>query len=304
MTVIVGLVGCGRWGRLILRDLVLLDAVVHVAVRDLDDREELLALGASSVVVGCDSLPTVDPVVVATPTSAHAESIERVLPRGVPVFVEKPLTDDPRASRWSTNRAPERVFVMDKWRYHAGVHVFRDLKLEGSPREPSARRSARSGCRTGLHHTDIDCSWMLLPHDLSIAREVVGAYPKPVRAIGRTVDRVLRHIDATLCIDPDVAMRASFGIDTAKSKRRVAVIGTAATAVLAGGWEEVVTVYPSGGGATRERLPSWGSFRCAAELRAFVGHLSGGPAPVSCAVDAARAVEIVSEVRSLAGIEA
>jgi predicted dehydrogenase len=299
MTVAVGLVGCGRWGRLILRDLVSLGAVVHVAVRDLDDRAELVALGASSVVVGCDSLPSVDGVVIATPTTVHAESIELVLPRGVPVFVEKPLTEDSRTARSIAKRAPDRVFVMDKWRYHPGVHVLRELVSSG--RLGVVREINTVRVQDGMPHTDVDCTWILLPHDLSIAHEVMGSLPRPVRAIGRAVDGVLVHVDATLCIDPDVAMHVSFGIDATEAERRISVVGTEATAVLAGGWEKVVTVYPSAGRAAPQEVPAEGELPLLAELRAFVGHLGGGPPPVSSAFEGARAVEIVSQVRSLSG---
>jgi len=301
MAVTLGLVGCGRWGRLILRDLLMLGVLVHVAVRDLHDREELLALGASSVVVGGESLPDVDGIVVATPTAVHAESIELVLPRGVPVFVEKPLTDDPRSARSISERAPDRVFVMDKWRYHPGVHVLRDLVSSGRLGVVREIRTIR--VQDGMPHTDVDCTWILLPHDLAIGREVMGSYPRPVRAIGRTVDGVLCHVDATFCIDPDVAMQVSFGVDSPESERRITVVGTHATAVLAGGWEEVVNVYPSSGRSAPEKVAAVGELPLLAELRAFVGHLTGGPPPASSAADAARTVEIVSEVRSLAGVD-
>ena len=48
----------------------------------------------------------------------HAAVLEEVLGRDVPVFCEKPLTDDPIAAERLAARAPDRLFVMDKWRYH------------------------------------------------------------------------------------------------------------------------------------------------------------------------------------------
>ena len=301
MSVAIGLVGCGRWGRLILRDLVSLGAVVHVAVRDLADRDDLVALGAASVVLGAEALPDVDGVVVATPTSMHAESIESVAPRGVPIFVEKPLTADPVTARSLAARMPDRLFVMDKWRYHPGVYVLRDLVAGGRLGEVVEIRTVR--VQDGMPHTDVDCAWILLPHDLAIALEVMGSYPSPVAAVGRTVDGVLQHVEAELAFDAGQAMHVRLGIDAAESERRITVVGTEATAVLAGGWEEVVSLESFDAG-TREDIPAEGELPLLAELRAFVDHLAGGPPPLTSAVDAARSVEIVAAVRDFAGADA
>ena len=299
MSVSVGLIGCGRWGRLILRDLSSLGAAVHVAVRDLADRDELLALGAESIVLGADALPDVDGVIVATPTSSHAESIEEVLPRNKPVFVEKPLTDDPLSARSLAERAADRLFVMDKWRYHPGIGVLRELVASGRLGTVHEIRTVR--VQDGMPHTDVDCAWILLPHDLAIALEVMGEYPTPVGAVGRSVDGVLQHVDAELRFVSGAAMHVGLGVDAARSERRITVIGTDATAVLAGGWEEVVTLTPVGGCPQPEEIPAAGELPLLAELRAFVGHLAGGPPPVTSAHDAATSVRIVAQVRALAG---
>ena len=90
------------------------------------------------------SLPALDGAVVATTTSTHARVVEELLERGVPVFCEKPLTDDADAAARLAARAPDRLFVMDKWRYHPGVRrARRDL----------ARRAARTR-RAAHHHAD------------------------------------------------------------------------------------------------------------------------------------------------------
>ena len=90
MTLRVGLVGCGRWGANVLRDLVALGAEVTVAEPDADRRDRALSAGASRGVAAAEQLPHCDGYVVVTPAPSHREVCEHLLGRGVPVFVEKP----------------------------------------------------------------------------------------------------------------------------------------------------------------------------------------------------------------------
>jgi prephenate dehydrogenase len=72
----IGLVGFGRWGRNILRDLRALACPVSVVVRG--DRGPAREAGAATTVSSIEELRGVDGAVVSTPTSTHAEVTERV----------------------------------------------------------------------------------------------------------------------------------------------------------------------------------------------------------------------------------
>ena len=138
---VVGLVGCGAWGRHILRDLVALGCDVPVVARSRESIARAEEGGAAEIVADIASLPALDGAVVATPATTHAAVVEELLGRDVPVFCEKPLTDDPIAAERLAALAPDRLFVMDKWRYHPGV-----LELGAIVRE--RRLGTVSGIRT------------------------------------------------------------------------------------------------------------------------------------------------------------
>ena len=298
----VGLVGCGRWGRLILRDLVSLGVVVHVVSRPGGDRDEPIGLGASTVSSDVAQMPEVDGVVIATPTSVHAASVEQVLPLGVPVFVEKPFTDDPASARMLADIAGDRLFVMDKWRYHPGVRALRDIAASGRLGALRELRTVR--LQDGMPHTDVDCSWILLPHDISVALEIIGSAPRPTAATARWRDGVPCRYDVDLDFEqaPGITMHATAGIDADGSDRTITVVGADATAVLAGGWEEQVTITPTGTGTGATVIvPAVGELPLLAELRAFVEYLAGGSVPVSSASEGARAVEIIADIRAMVG---
>ena len=125
------LVGCGRWGRHILRDLIALGCEVPVVARSEASIERAREGGAAEIVADIASLGAVDGVVVATPTSTHAEVVEEALGLGAPVFVEKPLTADVDSARRVAAIAPDRLFVMDKWRYHPGVRELARIAQSG-----------------------------------------------------------------------------------------------------------------------------------------------------------------------------
>lgn len=294
----IGLIGCGRWGSLILRDLLALDCRVHVVVPRAAARSAIA--GAAGIYESVDQLPPVDGIVVAVPSSLHAEVVGSVVDLGVPIFVEKPFTTDVAAARHLVDRAGDRIFVMDKWRYLAGVKMLRELLASGRLGEPIGLTTVRADW--GTPHTDVDAVWILAPHDLSIALEILGDVPVPesvvcsrsdhmidLYAIGRT-SRGWHHMHIS-----DRSHRA---------ERRIEVHGTDASAILASGWEdEVMVVRPSSDGAKLvESVAASGELPLLAELRAFLGFLDGGPPPVSSAAEGLKIVEAITAIRQMAGL--
>ncbi len=170
----VALVGVGRWGRHILRDLISLGCDVTVVARSQASRDAAAA-GGATVVPSIEELPEVAGIVVATPTATHAEVTEAALARGVPVYVEKPLTADPESARRLAELGDGRLFVMDKWRYHPGVLALAAIAAE---EELGPARSLHARRVTNVHrYEDVDTVWIHAPHDLAIALEVFGELP-------------------------------------------------------------------------------------------------------------------------------
>lgn len=59
----IGLVGCGRWGKNILRDLVSLDCEVHVVAHDIESKGNAREYGAHEIL---DTLSMLKPDLMAT----------------------------------------------------------------------------------------------------------------------------------------------------------------------------------------------------------------------------------------------
>jgi predicted dehydrogenase len=294
----VGLVGCGRWGRHILRDLREIGCEVPVVARSPQSRQRAETGGATEVLAEMAALHGVDGVVVATPTATHAEVVEEALALGVPVYVEKPLTADLAAARRLAAAAPDRLFVMDKWRYHPGVQELARIARSRELGEPVGIHSRR--VTLGHRYSDVDTVWIHAPHDLAVALEVLGEVPAPRQAVPELVGGELAGLTAILGEAPWLVVEVSTLAPAHRRELRLVCEG--GVAQLDGGYAESVVVARAGAidPDSVERRPVEGELPLLAELRAFVEHLRGGPPPLSSAADGVAIVEAVEQMIALA----
>ena len=305
MTVSVSLIGCGAWGKLILRDLIALGARVHVVVRTEAELGGLHVTGATSANTDVANVTEpVDGFIVATPISTHATVIERLLPFGKAIFVEKPLSDDVNAARRLVALAGEHIFVMDKWRYHPGIEALRDQADSGALGEIRAVRTCRVGW--GTSHGDVDSIWTLLPHDLAIAYEVLGTLPRAHSAWCLALGRPEFGLIARLADgDGGPEVVAEISISTPQTQRSVVVIGDRGAAELADSYADRILVsYGSANGPLRqpEEIAVSTEMPLRREIEAFLKFLQGGPAPRSSAAEGLVIVERIAALRTMAGL--
>ena len=265
--------------------------------RSPESTERATAGGAQSVVPSLDTMPEVDGLVVATPASTHADVVARALDLGVPVFVEKPLTVDPQSAEALAERAPGRLFVMDKWRYHPGVERIAAMARSGEHGPVERIRSWRLS--KAVDHDDVDSVWIMLPHDLSIIQEIAGALPGALSAEGaRGVGQEAR-LTGRLGPEPECLVEVS-GMSPIR-QRRLEVRYADAEVLLDGAYARALRLRRRGA-AGAEELPLPDDLPLLAELTVFVEHLRGGPPPRSSASDGASTVRRIHELRRLAGI--
>lgn len=298
----VGLIGCGRWGRHILRDLQGLGCDVIVVAPSEASRQTAAAESACDVVSHLALLPIVQGIVVASPTNTHAAVIEELLPRQVPIFTEKPLTVDPKSARRLANLGEGRLFVMDKWRYHPGIEMLAQISRDEELGPVQGLRTTR--VNWGNPHLDVDGVWILAPHDLSVALEVLGTMPTPVSAVSHRVDDECAGLLGVLGKRPWFVME----ISTAHRdwRREFTLYCRDGVALLSDGYSDHVQItrFASTHDMTvppvEKRLVST-ELPLLRELRAFVEHLQGGPPPRSSAAEGALIVETLAALRQLAG---
>jgi predicted dehydrogenase len=294
----VGLVGCGPWGRNILRDLRLEGAEVTVVDPDPSARSLALAGGAARAVAAMDELSKVDGLLVATPASTHASVLDRALERGAPVFVEKPMTTDPESAERLAARAGDRLFVMHVFRYHHGIEALAAVARDGELGPVVMLRSSRA--HWGSPRTDVDSIWTLAPHDLSIALAILGSIPPPRAAMAEVVGGRAAGMVALLGHAPGFVLEVS--TRSRERRREVQLRCRDGVACLADSEDAELQVWPDGAASSQRRpFPQEPPLR--RQVRAFLEHLRGGPPPPTTAAEGARVVRCVWELRRLAGLE-
>ena len=297
----IGLIGCGAWGRFILRDLKACDAIVHVVAPSETSRRNAVAHRADSIVGALSELPPVDGYVVAAPTSLHAAIIEALLPSGRPIFTEKPMTADVASARRIAETAGERVFVMQKWRYHPGIERIRREIAGGALGELIGIHIQRWGW--GCPHRDVNAFWILMPHDLSILLHWLNDVP-PVRFVQSTLPGPIdTGVIVQLGRPGGVPATIDMSIAAPEHRRTFTVVGGKASLDLRDSYDTSIRVRrgpPGDPDAAAETIEIGQEMPLLLELQAFLRHLEGGPPPMTSAQEGLLIVERTAEIEAAA----
>lgn len=165
------LYGHGRWGTAIQRTL-------------------LGIPGVSVVVVGRGERPPagIDGVIFATPISTHARLAMPFIRKGIPVFIEKPLTNSVADAKRLEDAARASEALV-----HVGhIHLHNPAFLKARDLVPSLgpiRYVMFEGLNYGPVRNDVSILWDWLPHPLSMALELFKGAPKSVQAWGISILR-------------------------------------------------------------------------------------------------------------------
>jgi predicted dehydrogenase len=296
----IGLVGCGVWGRRVLRDLRHLGLDVVVADPSPGAREDARAAGAETCATP-DALPPVDALVIATPATTHAEVIDGLLPRGLPMLVEKPFTVRTADADRLVRAAGDRLFVGHTWRYHPGVEMLGAVARSGAIGRVTGVRSTRTNWTSP--RADVDALWNLAPHDLTLAIEILGVLPEPRAVLAERHGGRIVGATALLGGEPWLVFEVS---NRCRDKRReVRVHGIDGVAVMRDPDDGRIEIT-AGDAASQLDVTSTTVREYAAEsalvreLAAFVAFVGGGPPPKSSAREGAEVVRVVAELQRLA----
>jgi predicted dehydrogenase len=302
----VALVGCGIWGAKILGQLCDLDVAVVVVDPSTSARthaRQRNAQHASSI----EDVPEREAIagwVVATPATTHAQVLDTIAKTAAPdarVFCEKPFTVDLASAERLAAVFGERCSLGHIWRYHPGVELLGTLARDGAVGAIHGVRTTRANWTSP--RTDTDTIWNMVPHDITIAIEILGRIPRPRAAVVDTTAGRALGIWALLGggDEPFLVVEASNRV--ADKRREIRVHGADGVVVLPSLEVDFVDVWRGNDAAPRvERVAFTPQEPLHRELEVFVRSLDGGAPPKSGVDEGVAVVRTITELRDRAGM--
>src|SRR6266567_8789619 len=189
--VTVGVIGCGYWGPLLVRNFKGLADCQLKAVCDLNTERLKHIRALYPDIEGMTQTQqllngaNVDAVVVATPVKHHYTLAKASLLAGKHTFIEKPMASSSAECEELIEIAESKGVVLmigHTFLYSAPVRKIKEIILSGHVgdiRYISARR-----LNLGLFQKDINVAWDLAPHDISIILELMDEFPIRINCQG------------------------------------------------------------------------------------------------------------------------
>lgn len=241
MSVKIGLVSCGNWGKLILRDLLQLGCQVTVVGRSEKSRTNAQALSCENIVDSIANLKDVQGIIISSIIGMHFRDINECYKyhAGVPIFCEKPITNSVQDISNLIQNQKSPTFSMDKWRYHEGIKKLKEIIHSGNYGKLKGMICRREMPRN--NHLDTDTVWVRMPHDLAIVLELLGYIPEVISALSIFKDQRIDMIHAVFGKDPWIEIKNSNR--ALKKTSSVELIFENATAILEDGFSNHINIY-------------------------------------------------------------
>jgi len=185
----IAVVGCGYWGKNLVRNFAHLGALHTLCDTDVDRLQQQAAL-YSGLTLETDftkllRMDEIRGVVIATPAALHYSMTKEALLAGKDVFVEKPLALRVEEGRELVELAEENgriLMVGHVLEYHPAVTRLKELVDRGELGKIQYIYSNR--LNLGKFRTEENILWSFAPHDISVILLLTSEMPKEVSSHG------------------------------------------------------------------------------------------------------------------------
>lgn len=185
----VAVIGCGHWGKNLVRNFNQLDALAAVCDATPAGRARAAELAPHTPVVDdveqVLAQPGISGVVIATPAETHYALVSQALAAGKDVFVEKPLalTYQQGDALVKLAKKQNRILMVGHvLEYHPAVVKL--LELVNSGELGKVRYIYSNRLSLGKIRREENILWSFAPHDVAVILRLVGSLPFQVIACG------------------------------------------------------------------------------------------------------------------------
>ena len=236
----VAVIGCGIWGKNVVRNFYNLNALHTVCDLDEENRKNLKNQYPDvNIIADSNEVfnnPDIEAVAVVTPSHTHYKIVKKAIESGKHVYVEKPISTVSAEAKALTDLADKNNMVLmvgHLLMYHPAVNRLKMLIKEGVLGEIRYVQSDR----LNINHFKNDRSvmWDLAPHDVSMISYVTGKAPVHViSALGCSSDQneIMDITHIGIQFEDGVIGHISDSWITPRKHVQLLVRGTKATAIL------------------------------------------------------------------------
>lgn len=258
----VAVVGCGAWGRNLVRTFHALPGSRLLAVGDLDERRlaqmrsQFPGLRATTDLGSILGEPGLEAVVIGASAPAHKALALASIAAGKHTYVEKPLALSSADAREIVAAAEARgvlLMVGHLLLYHPAVLYLKRLLDAGELGDVLYMYSQR--LNLGTVRKDENAFWSFAPHDVSVLNFLMGAQPVSVSARGQAfiTKGVEDVVFAVLRYPGDRIGQVHVSWLDPHKVRRTTLVGSKKMAVFDDGEaSEKIRIYDKGANISRE----------------------------------------------------
>lgn len=236
----IAVIGCGVWGRNIVRNFYNLNVLEIVC--DLDEsnlakvHEQYPGVKTTKDFNEIINNPEITAVAVVTPSHTHYKVVKAMLEAGKNVYVEKPISTVAQEAKNLTELAHQKGLVLMVGHlllYHPAVNRLKMLIEEGVLGDIIYAQSDR--LNVNFFKNDRSVMWDLAPHDVSMMSYVTGKDPvRIISAVGCSSERndIMDITHITIEFEDGMVGQISDSWITPRKHVQLLVRGTKATAIL------------------------------------------------------------------------
>ena len=236
----IAVIGCGVWGRNIVRNFYNLGVLDTVCDIDEENRKKVLeqypGVKVTSDFNEIINNKEITAVAVVTPSHTHYKMVHAMLDAGKNVYVEKPISTVAQEAKDLTEVANSKGLVLMVGHlllYHPAVNRLKMLIEEGELGDIVYAQSDR--LNINFFKNDRSVMWDLAPHDVSMMSYVTGKDPvRVISAVGCSSDRndIMDITHLTIEFEGGMVGQISDSWITPRKHVQLLVRGTKATAIL------------------------------------------------------------------------